>query len=150
MQKSVKLLCPSPHLFSFLFESAHSFLPPLLSHFITTINMSFGNEWKGKDFFDWVSLSRLKSIKGLLINSYIKFILIYISQEILSKFFQSYFYIKLSKTSKSINSSKNIILFKIIKSSEEWFRSIDLWVMSPARFHCATSLNFLFKFPINT
>ena len=32
----------------------------------------------------------------------------------------------------------------IEKSSEEWFRPIDLWVMSPARFHCATSLKVLF------
>lgn len=26
------------------------------------------------------------------------------------------------------------------KSSSGWFRSIDLWVMGPARFHCATLL----------
>ena len=26
------------------------------------------------------------------------------------------------------------------KYSEEWFRSTDLWVMSPARYHCATPL----------
>ena len=27
------------------------------------------------------------------------------------------------------------------KYSGEWFRSTDLWVMSPARYHCATPLN---------
>ena len=27
------------------------------------------------------------------------------------------------------------------KSSSGWFRSIDLWVMGPARFHCATLLS---------
>ena len=26
------------------------------------------------------------------------------------------------------------------KHSGEWFRSTDLWVMSPARYHCATPL----------
>ena len=26
------------------------------------------------------------------------------------------------------------------KCSREWFRSIDLWVMGPARSHCATLL----------
>ena len=29
------------------------------------------------------------------------------------------------------------------KNSGEWFRSTDLWVMSPARFHCATPLGLL-------
>ena len=28
--------------------------------------------------------------------------------------------------------------------SREWFRSIDLWVMGPARFHCATLLTCWF------
>ena len=28
----------------------------------------------------------------------------------------------------------------IKKHSGEWFRSTDLWVMSPARYHCATPL----------
>ena len=27
----------------------------------------------------------------------------------------------------------------------KWFRSIDLWVMGPARFHCATLLKDSFK-----
>ncbi len=27
------------------------------------------------------------------------------------------------------------------KGSREWFRSIDLWVMGPARSHCATLLH---------
>ena len=31
------------------------------------------------------------------------------------------------------------------KSSEGWFRSTDLWVMSPTRFRCATSLTFADK-----
>ena len=29
------------------------------------------------------------------------------------------------------------------KDSSGWFRSIDLWVMGPARFHCATLLRYL-------
>ena len=29
------------------------------------------------------------------------------------------------------------------KCSSGWFRSIDLWVMGPARFHCATLLRYL-------
>ena len=27
------------------------------------------------------------------------------------------------------------------KNSRDWFRSSDLWVMGPTRFHCATLLN---------
>ena len=30
---------------------------------------------------------------------------------------------------------------KKLKSSSEWFRSTDLWVMGPARFRCATELS---------
>ena len=29
------------------------------------------------------------------------------------------------------------------RSSGEWFRSTDPWVMSPVRFHCATPLSFI-------
>ena len=34
-------------------------------------------------------------------------------------------------------------VIKIKKYSGEWFRSTDLWVMSPARFLCATPLSVI-------
>ena len=32
------------------------------------------------------------------------------------------------------------VVVVVAKGSEGWFRSTDLWVMSPTRFRCATSL----------
>ena len=32
--------------------------------------------------------------------------------------------------------------------SSEWFRSTDLWVMGPARFHCATLLTLLAQYKL--
>ena len=45
---------------------------------------------------------------------------------------------------------EKVQLSLIKKNSGEWFRSIDLWVMSPARYHCATPLIALYPFILIT
>ncbi len=43
-------------------------------------------------------------------------------------------------TQKKLSETKNRKKIKEKEISRAWFRSTDLWVMGPARFHCATLL----------